>query len=43
MVLYKINLAPLAKELRAADTGLLSPFYAEDAAFDGHRDIVHSS
>ena len=33
MVLYGITLAPLAKELRAADLGLLSPFYADDAAF----------
>ena len=35
MVLYGITLVPLTKELRAADTGLLSPFYADDAAFDG--------
>ena len=35
MVLYGITLVPLAEELRAADPGLLSPFYAEDAAFDG--------
>ena len=35
MVLYGITLAPLTEELRAADLGLLSPFYAEDAAFDG--------
>ena len=35
MVLYGITLAPLAEELRAADPGLLSPFYADDAAFDG--------
>ena len=35
MVLYSITLVPLAKELRAADPGLLSPFYADDAAFDG--------
>ena len=35
MILYGINLAPLAEELRAADPGLLSPFYADDAAFDG--------
>ena len=35
MVLYGITLVPLAKELRAADPGLLSPFYADDAAFDG--------
>ena len=26
---------PLAEELRTADPGLLSPFYAYDAAFDG--------
>ena len=35
MVLYGITLTPLAEELRAADLGLLSPFYANDAAFDG--------
>ena len=35
MVLYGINLVRLAEELRAADLGLLSPFYADDAAFDG--------
>ena len=35
MVLYGITLVPLAKELRAVDTGLLSPFCADDAAFDG--------
>ena len=35
MVLYGITLAPLAEELRAADPGLLSPFYADDAAFNG--------
>ena len=35
MVLYGITLAPLAEELRAADPGLLPPFYADDAAFDG--------
>ena len=34
MVLYGITLVPLAKELRAADPGFLSPFYADDAAFD---------
>ena len=34
MVLYGITLIPLAEELRAADTGLLSPFYANDADFD---------
>ena len=35
MVLYDINLAPLTEELRAANPGLLSPFYTDDAAFDG--------
>ena len=35
MVLYGITLAPLAEELQAADPGLLSPFYADDTAFDG--------
>ena len=39
MALYGITLVPLAEELRAADPGLLFPFYADDAAFDGlaHR------
>ena len=35
MVLYGITLVPLAKELRSADPGLLSPIYADIAAFDG--------
>ena len=35
MVLYGITLVPLAEELRAADLGILSPFYADDAAFGG--------
>ena len=35
MVLYGITLVPLSEELRAADPGLLFPFYADDAAFDG--------
>ena len=35
MVLYGITLAPLTEELRAVYLGLLSPFYADDAAFDG--------
>ena len=35
MVFYGITLAPLTEELRAADPWLLSPFYADDAAFDG--------
>ena len=34
MVSTGITLVPLAEELRAADPGLLSPFYADDAAFD---------
>ena len=34
MVLYGLTLVPLAKELRAADMGLLYHFYADDAAFD---------
>ena len=35
MVLYGITLVPLAEELRYADPTLLSPFYANDAEFDG--------
>ena len=35
MVLYGITLVPMYEELRAADTGLLSPFYADDSVFDG--------
>ena len=35
MVLYGITLVPLVEELQAADPGLLSPFYADDAVFDG--------
>ena len=35
MVLYRITLAPLTEELRSADPGLLSPFYADEEAFDG--------
>ena len=35
MVLYGISLFPLAEELRAADLGILSPFYADDAEFYG--------
>ena len=34
MALYGITFVPLAKELRAADPGLLSPFYADDAEID---------
>ena len=35
MVLYGITLSPLDEEIRAADSGLLSPFYADNATFDG--------
>ena len=35
MVLYGITLVPLSVELRAADPGILSPFYAVYAAFNG--------
>ena len=35
MVLHGITLVLLVKELRAADPRLLSPFYADDADFDG--------
>ena len=35
MVLYGITLVPLSKDLRSADSILLSLFYADDAAFDG--------
>ena len=35
MVLYRITLVPLAEELKVAYLGLLSPFYADNAAFDG--------
>ena len=35
MVLYDTTLTPLAKEPRAADQGLLLPFYVDDAAFGG--------
>ena len=42
MVLYRITLVPLAEDLRSADLGLLSPFYAYDAMFDGSaRRSVH--
>ena len=43
MVLYGITLVPLAEELRAADSGLLSPFYADDECSTVRRDEVHSS
>ena len=35
MVFYGITLVPLAEELRVVDPGLLSPFYADDAVFNG--------
>ena len=35
MVFYGINLVPLVEELRAADLGIFSPFYAYDAVFYG--------
>ena len=35
VVLYGITLVPLAKELIVADPGILSHFYADDAAFEG--------
>ena len=35
MVLYRITLVPIYEELRAADPGLLSPFYTDDAASNG--------
>ena len=35
MVLCGITLVPLTEELRDADPTILSPFYADDAAFDG--------
>ena len=35
MVLYGITLVPLVEELRAADPGLLSHFYANYVAFNG--------
>ena len=35
MVLYGRTLVPIAEEIWAADPGLLYPFYAYHAAFDG--------
>ena len=35
MVLYGITLVPLSEELRDADPTLMSPFFANDASFDG--------
>ena len=34
MVLYGITFVLLAKELRAADLGILSPFYTDDVVFE---------
>ena len=34
VVLYGITLVTLAEDLWAADLGLLTPFYSDDAAFD---------
>ena len=38
--MYRITLVPLANELRAAYPGLLSLFYADDAAFDGSEQLI---
>ena len=35
MVLYSINLVPLAKELRASELRILSPLYSDNMAFNG--------
>ena len=35
MVFYGITLVSLVEELRASDPGILSPFYVDNAAFDG--------
>ena len=35
MVLYGITLIPLSEELISADLGILSPFYADNLAFNG--------
>ena len=35
MVLYGITFVSLSEELRVANPGLLSPFYADDAGLDG--------
>ena len=34
MVLYGITIVPLAEDIRDSNHTLLSPFYADDAAFD---------
>ena len=33
--MYRITLIFLVEELRAAEPGILSPFYTDDAVFDG--------
>ena len=44
MVLYGITLVPLEEEIRAADLGLVSPFYVYDVEFDGsERRSAHLS
>ena len=35
MLLYRITLVPMSEDLRKVDPGLLAPFYADDASFDG--------
>ena len=35
MVLYGITLVTLAEEICAEDLGILIPFFADNAAFDG--------
>ena len=35
MVLYRITLAPLSKEIWAADPVILTPLYSDNAAFGG--------
>ena len=35
MVFYGITFFPLTEELQAADLGLLTPFYMENAALEG--------
>ena len=34
MVLYRFTLVTLVEELQAADPGVVSPFYADDATFN---------
>ena len=40
MVLYGITLVPLAEDLCASDLGLLLPFYADNAAFNGSAQCI---